>query len=230
MYGILIGDSITKYVTAERLGLKNHLTFSYPGARIQDVKEHLRRLLGVHCSDTLRYVAVHCGTNNLGTSEPNEIVDMMVSLLDFIGDNIPSVCKILVGQILPRNDNHLLDQQRRTVNRKLKKIIKARSGKVFFFHTEGIFEKSAARRLETKSVGYGKEELLAKDGLHLSFGPGVSAFGRCLRRALKTFLLIPTETNGPPTRRFVSVPKQLVRRCTTCTAKGHANGACAALW
>lgn len=229
MEGILIGDSIVKYVSAERLGLKNHLTFSYPGAKTRDVEQNFKRLFGRHRCDTLKYVAVHCGTNDLGKFQPDEIVTMMASLLTFIEATVPSSCKLLVGQMLPRNDCRFLDQQRRMVNRKLKRFIKARNGKIFFFYTEGVFQKSSARRLEATSHFHGKEELLAKDGLHLSFGPGVSAFGSCLRRALKALSLVSHEAKGPPMRRFVRGPKQPVLRCSACNAKGHANRACASL-
>lgn len=228
MEGILIGDSITKYVSAERLGLRNHVTFSYPGAGTRDIQRHFKRQFGRHCSETLKYVAIHCGTNDLGKSDPDEIVSMMASLFNCIEASVPSSCKLLVGQILPRNDSPFLDHQRRMVNKKLKRITKARKGKIFFFYTEGIFQKSSARRLE---MGYcnshGKEELLAKDGLHLSFGAGVSAFGGCLRRALKAISLVSRETNGPQTRRFVDGPKRPALRCTACNAKGHANRVCA---
>lgn len=221
--GILIGDSITKYVTSQRLGISQHVTFSWPGAKVEDLKRNFNNV--IIQKKHLCYLAVHVGTNNLSTEEPSETSRQLMDLIDFLIDAVPDKCKILYSLILPRNDDYTLDRKRIQVNNRIRAFARRMPGRVVLINTECWFAKSSKRR--QLSHRRGKEELYGRDGLHLSFGKGVAVYNSCFRSALKSNLLIPLDTVCPPTKAFVQQPRLQRRKCSVCRAEGHAEQACA---
>ena len=219
---------MTKFVSASRLGLKDHLTFSWPGARTEQLQSHFRKL-PEEKMEGLQYVVIHVGTNDLCDTPPDEVAEKISSLVDSVRARVPLSCKVFVGQIIPRNDDLHLDYLRSMVNKRMKTLVRRRTDNVFILNFESVFQKSARRRKETPYIDTrGKEELLAFDGLHLSFASGINKFCGCLRMALKRHMLIPKDSCCPPTTDFTTVPRSETpnQKCLSCNAKGHRNGVC----
>ena len=80
---LLIGDSIvadlSRYKTVWNKQIKRYkaLNCGIPGDRTQHV---LRRAEDLSVPPSLKYVVVHCGTNNLNHDEPTTIVDGIIEI------------------------------------------------------------------------------------------------------------------------------------------------------
>ncbi len=79
MNGLILSDSMLKYVTRERLNLVERFrvtTFSWGGATTEDLKRKARRL----DFTKVEFVIVHAGTNDVAklTKPVSSIVDEML--------------------------------------------------------------------------------------------------------------------------------------------------------
>lgn len=209
--GIIIGDSMVKYMTPERIGIPNSLTMSWPGTRSSQLLHLLQRL--VFKWYLLDWIIIHVGTNDLGADNfsPSGLASEIKSIVSWIRGNTSSrgnLLHIFVSLILPRRDDAELDRRRKRANCRIKATLK---NDAYIINTEVPFEKSNSRR---------KCHLFAVDGLHITYHRGYATLMKTFLKALKSKNLIPdralVETKEGSTK----------ERCNKCKAKGHAEGAC----
>lgn len=210
--GIIIGDSMVKYMTPERIGIANCLTMSWPGTRSSQLLHLLQNL--VFKWHLLDWIIIHVGTNDLGADNftPSGLAAEIRKLVNWIRGNTSSEgnsVPIFVSLILPRRDDDAeLDRRRKRANCRIKATLK---NDAFIINTEVQFEKSNSRR---------KCHLFAVDGLHITYHRGYATLMKIYLKALKSKHLISdraiVETKEGSTK----------ERCSKCKAKGHAEGAC----
>ena len=102
---VLIGDSIvaglSHYVNIWRTFFKTFHTLNYGigGDRMQHVLWHAENAT---LPNSLKYVVIHCGTNNINCDQPGDIANGVIS----IGLKLQEKCrglKVIVTGLLPRD-------------------------------------------------------------------------------------------------------------------------------
>ena len=161
---IFVGDSIVRK-TDTRLSKGEDLVVCLPGARIEHVTERVGQIMG---RGNGGFILVHIGTNNTDKEGTTAIVEKYRNLLKKTKQ--ARVGQIILSGILPVFGNKIhgyRNSKRMAVNGMVKRICKE------------------------EEVGYmdlwdsfvGKEEMYARDGLHLS-GNGAAVFAEGLLGAV----------------------------------------------
>ena len=165
---IYVGDSIVRK-TDTRLSKEEDVVVCLPGARIEHVTERVEKIMGRGKGGT---ILVHIGTNNADKEGTTAIVDKYRKLLKKTKE--ARVEQIILSGILPVFGNRLdgyRNAKRMAINGMVKRLCKE------------------------EDVGYvdlwdslvGKEEIYARDGLHLS-GKGAAVFAEGLSGAVASGL------------------------------------------
>ena len=165
---IYVGDSIVRK-TDTRLSKEEDVVVCLPGARIEHVTERVEKIMGRGKGGT---ILVHIGTNNADKEGTTAIVDKYRKLLKKTKE--ARVEQIILSGILPVFGNRLdgyRNAKRMAINGMVKRLCKE------------------------EDVGYvdlwdslvGKEEMYARDGLHLS-GKGAAVFAEGLSGAVASGL------------------------------------------
>ena len=159
---IYVGDSIVRK-TDTRLSKEEDVVVCLPGAMIEHVTERVEKIMGRGKGGT---ILVHIGTNNADKEGTTAIVDKYRKLLKKTKE--ARVEQIILSGILPVFGNRLdgyRNSKRMAINGMVKRLCKE------------------------EDVGYvdlwdsfvGKEEMYARDGLHLS-GKGAAVFAEGLSK------------------------------------------------
>ena len=165
---IYVGDSIVRK-TDTRLSKEEDVVVCLPGARIEHVTERVEKIMGRGKGGT---ILVHIGTNNADKEGTTAIVDKYRKLLKKTKE--ARVEQIILSGILPVFGNRL-DGYRNAKRMAINGMVK--------------------RLCMEEDVGYvdlwdslvGKEEMYARDGLHLS-GKGAAVFAEGLSGAVASGL------------------------------------------
>ena len=165
---IYVGDSIVRK-TDTRLSKEEDVVVCLPGARIEHVTERVENIMGRGKGGT---ILVHIGTNNADKEGTTAIVDKYRKLLKKKKE--ARVEQIILSGILPVFGNRL-DGYRNAKRMAINGMVK--------------------RLCMEEDVGYvdlwdslvGKEEMYARDGLHLS-GKGAAVFAEGLSGAVASGL------------------------------------------
>ena len=165
---IYVGDSIVRK-TDTRLSKEEDVVVCFPGARIEHVTERVEKIMGRGKGGT---ILVHIGTNNADKEGTTAIVDKYRKLLKKTKE--ARVEQIILSGILPVFGNRL-DGYRNAKRMAINGMVK--------------------RLCMEEDVGYvdlwdslvGKEEMYARDGLHLS-GKGAAVFAEGLSGAVASGL------------------------------------------
>ena len=165
---IYVGDSIVRK-TDTRLSKEEDVVVCLPGARIEHVTERVEKIMGRGKGGT---ILVHIGTNNADKEGTTAIVDKYRKLLKKTKE--ARVEQITLSGILPVFGNRL-DGYRNAKRMAINGMVK--------------------RLCMEEDVGYvdlwdslvGKEEMYARDGLHLS-GKGAAVFAEGLSGAVASGL------------------------------------------
>ena len=165
---IYVGDSIVRK-TDTRLSKEEDVVVCLPGARIEHVTERVEKIMGRGKGGT---ILVHIGTNNADKEGTTAIVDKYRTLLKKTKE--ARVEQIILSGILPVFGNRL-DGYRNAKRMAINGMVK--------------------RLCMEEDVGYvdlwdslvGKEEMYARDGLHLS-GKGAAVFAEGLSGAVASGL------------------------------------------
>ena len=163
-----MGDSIVRK-TNTRLNKGEDVVVCLPGSRIEHVTERVEKIMGREKGGT---ILVHVGTNNADKEGRTAIANKYRNLLKKTKET--RVGQIILSGILPVFGN------RKDGYRNLKRMA-----------INGMMK----RLCEEEDVGYvdpwdcfvGKEEMYARDGLHLS-GKGAAAFAERLSGAVASGL------------------------------------------
>ena len=163
---IYVGDSIVRK-TGTRLSKGKDVVVCLPGARIEQVTERVEKIMGRG-----RSILVHIGTNNTDKEGTTAIVEKYRNLLKKMKK--ARAGQIILSGVLPVFGNRFhgyRNSKRMAVNGMVKRLCKE------------------------EEVGYvdlwdsfvGKEEMYARDGLHLS-GKGAAVFAEGLSGAVASGL------------------------------------------
>ena len=165
---IYVGDSIVRK-TDTRLSKGKDVVVCLPGARIEHVTERVEQIMGRGNGGS---ILVHIGTNNADKEGTTAIVEKYRNLLKKTKQ--ARVGQIILSGILPVFGNRIRgyrNSKRMAVNGMLKQL--CREEDVGYVHLWDSF--------------VGKEEMHARDGLHLS-GKGASVFAEGLSGAVASGL------------------------------------------
>ena len=109
---IIIGDSIAKglrrYRPIWRNYFKDTLNLSISGDRFENDSWRVRDISLPH---TTLLVIIHCGTNNVDQSQPEDIVVGVMKIAETFMKNHPKVTTIITG-MLPRDKTTLFGEQK----------------------------------------------------------------------------------------------------------------------
>lgn len=99
---LILGDSIISGIIEKRLCRNDKLVKvrSFPGAKVEDLFHYIVPLLKKRPDN----IIIHCGTNNTGSHEPQEIVDELLKLKMFILQSLPD-STVIFSYPTVRNDN-----------------------------------------------------------------------------------------------------------------------------
>ena len=102
---LIIGDSIVSGLTRYKdiwykyFGKNHALNFGIPGDHIENV---LWRLIDLTLPDTVKYVIVHAGSNNVDKNSPKDIANGILISGHILLEKNPNL-KVILSGILPRN-------------------------------------------------------------------------------------------------------------------------------
>ena len=105
---LLIGDSIVAGLSRYQMVWKKYfkqykaLNYGIPGDRTHHI---LWRAEDLSVSPSVKYVVVHCGTNNLDHDELKIIVDGIVKIGKVVQEKLAADVKIILTGLLPRDLN-----------------------------------------------------------------------------------------------------------------------------
>ena len=103
---LLIGDSIVfglkRYKAIHQAFFPTALNHGIRGDRVENV---LWRLRNTRLNSNLKIVLVHCGTNNLDSNTPTDIVNGLMSSPPLVHKYHQRI-KVIISGILPRDDIH----------------------------------------------------------------------------------------------------------------------------
>ena len=102
---LLVGDSIvsglSRYKSIWSRYFKNVENNGIPGDMTQHV---LWRLRNTRLSNHIKFVVIHCGTNNIDLNQPDDIASALIAMVDKIHLYKPEV-KVILSGILPRDSD-----------------------------------------------------------------------------------------------------------------------------
>ena len=163
---IYVGDSIARK-TYTRLSKEDDVEVCLPGARIEHVR--VEKIMGRGKGGT---ILVHIGTNNADKEGTTAIVDKYRKLLTKTKE--ARVEQIILSGILPVFGNRIdgyRNSKRMAINGMVKRLCK----------------KEDVGYVDLRDSFVGKEEMYARDGLHLS-GKGAAVFAEGLSGAVASGL------------------------------------------
>jgi lysophospholipase L1-like esterase len=141
----IISDSICKFIRHCR----NTTVQAFPGATCEKILTKLR--LGRIAIEFAEIIIIHIGTNDLEGNKPQEVIDAVLKVIEYIQSKNPT-SKIVYSSIIQRpKDSSRSDFIRKYINNQLKYWAKSKN---FYF------VKSYRSLKETTHF--------AKDGLHLN--------------------------------------------------------------
>ena len=165
---IYVGDSIVRK-TDTRLSRGEDVVVCLPGARIEHVTERVEQIMGRGYGGS---ILVHVGTNNTDKEGTTAIVEKYKNLLKKTKQ--ARAGQIILSGILPVFGNRIdgyRNSKRMAINGMVKRICK----------------KEDVGYLDLWDSFVGKEEMYARDGLHLS-GKGAAVFAEGLSGAVASGL------------------------------------------
>lgn len=162
----IIGDSIVKH-----LSLAKVFTQSIRGGRVMDIANAITQ--NIIKVTNFSSILLHCGTNDINISTPEQILSHVGKLVEIIQRLNPN-CKVFISAIISRPCD-ILQTQRNVVevNKKLQ----------VFCVGHNLNFIASYRKFCKAHMPIPK--FFAKDGLHLSY-QGVLQLSRSLARALHT--------------------------------------------
>ena len=163
---LVIGDSLTRYLdrTFCEKERKKRVRVCFPGAGVNDVAERYERLVKGAARDSV--VVLHVGTNDVDRVRSEELVARFRSMLEKVRE---SGRRCVVSGILPRCQVGSGWHSRAIgVNERVRKMC----------------EKMGMFFMDEWCEFYGRKDLFAMDGVHLS-RKGVKMMSECLEKAVK---------------------------------------------
>ena len=136
---LLIGDSIIKQTIPDLLLPRkyNYKVDKHEAYHIDDIPKVINSVTDLNEVFTC---VIHCGTNDIGSVSSDALVEKLKEVLSSVRTQNPDM-KILISNITPRGDDHLLDISRQEFNLKLLKEFNNFS--VFLFVTIQICHQEA---------------------------------------------------------------------------------------
>ena len=116
---VIIGDSIIKRVQGQKLGrrVKHRVVVKYfSGASTSDMKHHIKPTL----HKAPQQIVLHIGTNDLRDTKPEAVADNIVDIARQIENE--SDAKVVISELVPRNDRENLKEAVQVVNKRLSKF------------------------------------------------------------------------------------------------------------
>ena len=103
---LLIGDSIVSGSCRYKHVWRNHFSNAINMGIGGDMTQHvLWRIRNTRISHNVKFVVVHCGTNNIDSHQPDDIATALVLIGEKIHVYNPDV-NVIISGILPRESNH----------------------------------------------------------------------------------------------------------------------------
>ena len=175
---IIIGDSIAiglrRYRDIQSNYFKDALNLGIGGDRVENV---LWRARDISLPHTTLFVIIHCGTNNVDQSQPEDIAVGVMKIAETFMKNHPKITTIITG-MLPRDKTYSF---RRAKIDETKKILKAKCknlSQTYFMDQDDDWVKGDLIL---------DENLYYKDFLHLA-RTGNEKFSKTIWFFLKQFL------------------------------------------
>ena len=197
---LIIGGSLLRHVREHNMIVDSRIkpvVAFHPGAKIQTVLDHLEHL--VDFNDKISVCLIHVGTNNLGRSSTDDMMEQYKDIEKLVHERVPT-CVVMYASILPRMDSLQKNLQAIQVNEKLSELCSETENCAFIDSTQTFFKNGEFQR-----ALYGKY-----DGLHINEAGG-AALAENFWRAL----------NGI---HFRSTSRR--RRCFACGSIAHVRNQC----
>ena len=112
---IIVGDSILSKLEGWKMSYKNNRVIinDFPGSTVDDLKDHIKPIVRREPDR----IIIHIGTNNLRQDKPQEIVNKIKDVCDYIEEN--SNCSFAISELTVRSDSSELETARKKVNQLL---------------------------------------------------------------------------------------------------------------
>jgi hypothetical protein len=118
----IVGDSMIKYVNPSKLrkSIKQNVHVkTFPGAKVADMHHYVKPTL----KQAPEYLVLHVGTNDLKQSSPRQISTSIANLGQEI-QNIAPTTKLIISEVITRNDDPQISAKVKEVNTKLLQVCK----------------------------------------------------------------------------------------------------------
>ena len=202
---LLLGDSIIRGLTRYENVWENYfpsaINLGIGGDKTQNV---LWRMRNLRLSHNIKFVIVHCGTNNIDLNSADDIANALVQIAKKVHIYNPDV-KVVLSSILPR-DNNISIRRNKIIktNNILKDACKVSNNVYYFQHDHDWLHKDGNVNANYYYV----------DNLHLS-KDGNRKFAQEIKRMIQTIRndvdihppylptpIHPYSTHAPPFRKF----------------------------
>ena len=111
---LLIRDSIIKQIITDLLLPRkyNYKVDKHEAYHIDDIPKVINSIRDLNEVSTC---IIHCGTNDIGSVSSDVLVEKLKEIVSSVQDRNPNM-KILISNIIPREDDHLLHSPREIIS------------------------------------------------------------------------------------------------------------------
>ena len=148
---IIFGDSIVKGLSRYKSVVRTFGNFLNVGFGGDNVENVYWRIKNTRFNKNIRYLFIHCGTNNLDSCSPTKIQDGLLDIYFYLRRNYPQI-DVFVSGILPRV-GHFFSSRVKDTNERLRQMC-SNINVTFIEHSAWVDE-----------FGNIREELFWKDGI-----------------------------------------------------------------
>ena len=130
---IIMGDSMIKHLNDQKMSAATKSSVKikcFPGATVGDMRHYSIPVLSKVTTPT--NVILHVGTNDLKSSDPSKVSDSIVDLARHIENSFPKA-KVLISELIDRNDKQELSEAVKRVNKNTSKFCN-QEGRAFIRH------------------------------------------------------------------------------------------------